>query len=246
MLYRCPKCNHLFDGKRNNCPNCGVPFYYGSKHELLEKKVEIYDEIIDKEKKNFISYFLPGVKGVLAIKFAVSILLLALSLLLLFLPFIYLIDYGVNITSIAGARLFYRHIKHSISLVNGDIDTYCFILFLAGIVIFLQALYLFFFSLFNLKRKRSLKYLFVTARNVKRNAFIRFLDRTSQASYNALFCLIYLLVVPFEYNSLVAIIFTLVALILFTDIFCNIHFGSIQREMRKAISKLPPQAYLEK
>lgn len=106
MLYRCPKCNHTFDGKRNSCPNCGTSFYYGSEHELLEKKVEIYDEIIAKKRENFISRFLPGIKAILSIKFAVSILLLALSLLLLFLPFIYLIDYGVNITSIAGQGSF--------------------------------------------------------------------------------------------------------------------------------------------
>ena len=246
MLYRCPKCNYTFDGKRNSCPNCGASFYYGSEHELLEKKVEIYDEIIAKKRDDFISRFLPGIKAILSIKFAVSILLLALSLLLLFLPFIYLIDFGVNITSIAGARLFYRSIRHHITLVNGSIDTYCFILFLAGIIIFIQAFILFLTTLTNLKRKRSMRYLFVCARNSKRSAFIRFLDRTSQATYNALFCLIYLLVVPFECNALVSIIYIFVGVILFCNIYNNIYFGSLQKEMRKAIIKLPPQVYLEK
>ncbi len=246
MLYECPKCHHRFDGKRKKCPNCGTPFYYGYGHEQLANKVAIYDELIEKERRNITNIFLPGIKVVQSLKFIVSALMLTLSILLMLLPFIYLVDYSANINTITGLSLFIKGHNGGASLVNDDIDLYCLILFIFSIVLFIQGLYLFIFNACSFRKKSLEKIIFNNYQSKLANPIIRFLDRTSQASYNALFCLIYLLIVPFRYNNLALIIFLLLAAIFIIDLFINIYLASIQKEMRKDKLNRPIQAYSKK
>lgn len=246
MLYECPKCHHRFDGKRNKCPNCGAPFYYGYGHEQLANKVAIYDELIEKERKSITNIFLPGIKVVQSLKFIVSALLLTLSILLMLLPFIYLVDYSVNINTLTGLTLFIKGHTTGTPLVNDYIDLYCLILFIFSIILLIQGLWLFVFNACSFRKKTLENIIFNNYSSKLANPIIRFLDRTSQASYNVLFCLIYLLIVPFRYNNLALIIFLLLAAIFIINLFINIYLGSIQKEMHKDKLNRPMQAYSKK
>ncbi len=243
MLYECPKCHHQFDGKRNKCPKCGTKFYYGCAHEQLANKIAIYDEIIEKERKDIIKIFLPGIKVVQSIKFAVSILVLTLAVLLMLLPFIYLLDYAKDINSLSGMVLYFKGLEAGSSYVSNSIDLYCLILFLFASVLALQGIYLFVINLLSLRKKKLEKILFLNYRSNIRSLFVRFLDRTSQASYNAIFCLFYLSLVPFKYNNFAIMIYIILGVILIADFFVNTYLGSLQREMRKDKRNRPEAAY---